>query len=62
MRRSSPTTLDHRLNFSLRKEILWESKTATDTELRALSQHVRYVGRDVVELVVEKIGVGVARN
>jgi hypothetical protein len=30
---------DQRLDLTLRKEILWESETATDAEVRAMDGH-----------------------
>ena len=33
---SLPTWQSHRLDLTVRKEILWESETATDAEVRAM--------------------------
>jgi hypothetical protein len=30
---------EHRLDLTVRKEILWESETATDAEVRAMERH-----------------------
>jgi len=30
---------DHRLDLTVRKEILWESETATDAEVRKMERH-----------------------
>ena len=30
---------EHRLDLTARKEILWESETATDAEVRAMERH-----------------------
>ena len=31
---------EHRLDLTVRKQILWESETATDAEVRAMERHV----------------------
>jgi hypothetical protein len=36
---SLPTWQSHRLDLTVRKEILWESETATDAEVRAMERH-----------------------
>jgi hypothetical protein len=35
---------EHRLDLTARKEILWESETATDAEVRAMAHHGRRHG------------------
>jgi hypothetical protein len=37
--RTAADLAEHRLDLTVRKEILWESETATDAEVRTMERH-----------------------